>query len=182
MSKHLRVLAHYLLIAACHSPSCLLSLLSSEFGTTQLSFEDLITFDSPLNISPTVCTDGLSLLFYPAIFWVSLCVYPCRQELHPNNRVCTCTNTQLVYIQHKIYCNSQYSLSMNNFLQLLNVMLGTFIMVINHYYLHTCFVFVLINTGLFRMRIASVRIPKNPKTILEQRIFSDSNWGPNTYK
>ena len=37
------------------------------------------------------------------------------------------------------------------------------------------FVFVLINTGLFRMRIASVRIPKNPKTILEQRIFSDSN-------
>lgn len=48
-------------------------------------------------------------------------------------------------------------------------------MVINHYYLHTCFVFVLINTGLFRMRIASVRIPKNPKTILEQRIFSDSN-------
>ena len=42
-------------------------------------------------------------------------------------------------------------------------------MVINHYYLHTCFVFVLINTGLFCMRITSVRIPKNPKTILEQK-------------
>ena len=36
-------------------------------------------------------------------------------------------------------------------------------MVINHYYLHTCFVFVLINTGLIRMRIASVRIPKTLK-------------------
>ena len=137
------------------APPAYLSLLFSKFGTTQLSFEDLITCDSPLNISPTVCTDGLSLLFYPAIFWVSLCVYPCRQELHPNNRVCTCTNTQLVYIQHKIYCNSQYSLSMNNFLQLLNVMLGTFIMVINHNYLHTCFVFVRINMGLLSMSITS---------------------------
>lgn len=65
----------------------------------------------------------------------------CQQPLHPNNRVCSYANTQLAYFQHKIYCNSQYSLSMNNFLQLLNVMLGLFVMDITHYYLHTCFCF-----------------------------------------
>ena len=183
MSKHLRVLAHYLLIAACHSPSCLLSLLPFQFDIFIYYVQSsglLVIVRWAFHL--TACTDGLSLLFYPAIFWVSLCVYPCRQELHPNNRVCSYANTQLAYFQHKICCDSQYLLSINTFSQLLNVMLGLFVMDITHYYLHTCFNFVLINTGLICMRIASVRIPKNPKTILEQRIFSDSNWGPNTYK
>ena len=142
MSKHLHVLAHYLLIAACDSPSCLLSLLSFQFDIFIYYVQSsglLVIVRWAFHL--TACTDGLSLLFYLAIFWVGLDVYLCQQPLHPNNRVCTCTNTQLVYIQHKIYCNSQYSLSMNNFLQLLNVMLGLFIMVITHYYLHTCFRF-----------------------------------------
>ena len=58
------------------APPAYLSLLPSEFrlyylpssGLSQLSFKDLITCDSPLSISPTACTDGLSLLFYLAIF------------------------------------------------------------------------------------------------------------------
>ena len=62
-------------LLATASPAYL-SLLPSEFrlyylpssGLSQLSFEDLITCDSPLSISPTACTDELSLLFYLAIF------------------------------------------------------------------------------------------------------------------
>ena len=65
----------------------------------------------------------------------------CQQPLHPNNRVCSYTNTQLAYFQHKIYYDNQYLLSINTFSQFLNVMLGLFVMDITHYYLHTCFCF-----------------------------------------
>lgn len=94
----------------------------------------------------------------------------CQQPLHPNNRVCSYANTQLAYFQHKIYCDSRYLLSINTFSQLLNVMLGLFVMDITHYYLHTCFKFC---TDKYRLASYAYHLlysdTKSLKTILEQK-------------